>query len=753
MKLYLIFIFNLFVYSLFSQERNKVDVNTEPPQIHLVKSTSEIILDGVLDEQTWKNARSAANFSQYSPTDSIFAISGTEVFLSYDDENIYVAAICHAESNDFIVESLRRDYGFRSNDNISFLFDTYSDTNNAFMFGMNPYGVRREAFISNSGRNRNAFDPSWDNKWDGASKKYDNYWICELAIPLKTIRYKEGTTKWRFNSYRNDSQSNEITSWINIPREYILMDLTYMGELNFEKPLPKAGPNISLIPFINTSATRDFEDDTQSGTQTNFDFGGDAKISVSSSLNLDLTVNPDFSQVDVDAQVTNLDRFEIFFPERRQFFLENADLFGGFGAGRMNPFFSRRIGVSQDTTTGNNIQNTIYGGARLSGKLNENFRVGLLSMMTAPQQENDLPTFNYSVVAAEHRVFSRSNIAAIFVNKQSVNAEGFGETFDTYDRVAGLEYRIGSSNNFWSGKVSYMQAITPNDKEQKFAQFTQVTYNRRKYRLEWAHAFVGDGFDAETGFVPRRDILLISPEASIRFFPKSPDIVQTSFNLDTRWIYKLGKDDNEIIEDFALEENGIEFNWNLNFTNTSNLSWSVDYTNLTLLDDFDPTRIQNDDVFFSAGRKFKNTLTTLSYRSDTRKIFRYSFNPFVGRFFDGLRTGIRGDVGFRFQPYGTIRLNFNYNHIKLDAPFVTSNLWLIGPRIDLTFTKKHFLTTFIQYNNQIDNLSINTRFQWRFAPASDLFIVYSDNYGNDDFNSFTSRNRGIVAKLTYWLNI
>jgi len=740
-------------FALNGQDQNKVGENYETPFLDLRKAEDKIVLDGVLDEDTWTNAVKQTNFSQYRPADSLLAISNTEIYMSYDDDYIYVAAKCYAESNDFVVQNLKRDYGFGSNDNISFLFDTYNDKNNAFMFGMNPYGARREAFISNSGRTGDSFDPSWDNKWDGESKRYDDYWICELAIPFKTVRYKEGVTKWRFNSYRNDAQSNEITSWINIPQEYILMDLTYMGELKFEEPLDKPGPNISLIPYINTSATRDFEDENQTGTQTNLNVGGDAKISLTSSLNLDLTINPDFSQVDVDAQVTNLDRFEIFFPERRQFFLENADLFGRFGAGRLNPFFSRRIGVSRDTTTGNNIQNTIYGGARLSGKLNKNLRVGLLSMMTAAQQENDLPTFNYSVLAAEQRVTDRSNIAFIFVNKQSINDDGFGDTFDKYDRLAGLEYRIGSQNNYWSGKVSFMNAITPNDAEQKFAHFTQIQYNRRRYRLEWSHMLIGDGFDAEVGFVPRKDILLVNPRTTLRFYPSNPNVVQHSIDVNPRWFYKLGKDDNEVLEDFGLEENGLELRFETRFTNNSNISARIDYTNLLLLNDFDPTRIQEDDVFLAAGNKYQNTLFSIGYRTDPRRNISFRIDPVYGRFFNGTRAGIRGNISFRHQPYGSIALNFNYNRIELDAPFKVSNLWLIGPRIDLTFSKKHFLTTFVQYNNQIENLSINTRFQWRFAPASDLFIVYSDNYGQDSLENFTSRNRGIVAKLTYWLNI
>ncbi len=724
----------------------------EPIQINIKKVKTAVQLDGVLDEDFWQNAQVLSNFSQYQPVDSISACGESQVMIAYDDENIYIAAKCFSTGDNFGVENLRRDYGFMTNDNITFLLDTYSDKTNSYMFGMNPYGARREALIANAGRTRDSFDPSWDNKWDGNAKRYDNYWICELAIPFKTIRYKEGTTQWRFNTYRNDRQCNEISTWINIPRQNILMDMTYMADLNFEQALEKPGKNISIIPYITGGLTRDFEDLNEEKSKSNFNIGGDAKISVSSSLNLDLTANPDFSQVEVDRQVTNLDRFEIFFPERRQFFLENADLFGRFGTQRVNPFFSRRIGVSQDTVTGNNIQNTIYGGARLSGKLNERLRIGLLNMVAAPQIENDLPTFNYTVAAVEQQIGQRSNLAFITVNKQALDTEGFGETVDRYDRVVGVEYRLGSVKNYWTGKFSYLRAVTPNAQSNKQSILSRIEYNRRRYRFELTSRMIGDGFDAEVGFVPRRDIFEVSPRVTLRWFPTNSTLGQFSIDLDTRWIYKLGDDDSAVIQDFGLEENNAILRFAFDFVNNNRLSFRADYSNITLLNDFDPTRIQSDEVFLSAGEKYKNFTFTGSFGTNRRNPFRININPRYARFFGGTLYGGSFETAYRIQPYGTVSLNVVYNHIELGGPFETANLWLIGPRFDITFSKKHFLTTFIQYNNQIDNLSINTRFQWRFAPASDFFIVYSDNY-NTGIDNLSSRNRGIVAKLSYWLNL
>lgn len=743
----------LFWFGLIAQAGNQV---TDPPHFNVNFVEEDITLDGILDEDIWNRSEQAKNFSQWIPNDQVKAIGDTEIMMCYDDTHLYVAAICRTSGSDFLVQSLRRDFGFRATDNISFLFDTFNDKTNAILFGMNSFGARREALISGGGKSNAFFDESWDNKWYGEVKQYQDHWICEMAIPFTILRFKEGVKHWRFNAYRNDTQTNEVTLWMDMPREYILMDLQYMGFMDFEKPLEKPGKNISFIPYVIGSSTRDFEDPNQTEADNRFNAGFDAKFGIGSSLNLDLTVNPDFSQVDVDAQVTNLDRFEIFFPERRQFFLENADLFGNFGNSRVNPFFSRRIGVSQDTVTGNNIQNTIFGGARISGKLNEKLRIGAMSIQAAPQIENDLPSFNYTVAAFEQTTVGRSTVAGLFVNKQAINPDDFSDTNSAFDRVAGLEYRYRSDDNKWDGKASFMQSFTPQGEEvgSGFSHLAQIEYNVRNFRIEWAQLLIGNGFDAETGFVPRRDILLLSPEFDLRFFPKDQSkINRHSFGFDTRAIYKIGQDDSEIIEDFGLEEFGLNLSWNTSFTSGVNLNANYDLNVITLLFDFDPTRIQEDDIFLNAGDKFNNSLYSLSYNSDPRKKVSYNLRSFGGRFFGGERYGFSSGLRYRYRHFGSINLSVDYNHIDLPDPFVTANLWLIGPSLDLTLTKKHFFSTFVQYNSQLDNISINARYQWRFAPASDLFIVFTDNYNSLDFSKLISRNRGIVAKFTYWLNL
>jgi hypothetical protein len=725
------------------------------PEIHLKKTDSDIKIDGVLDEPGWQAADPTSNFWQYFPTDSLQATGPTEISMTYDEQFLYVAVKCYTNGNNYVIPSMRRDFDFFGNDNLSLLFDTFNDKNNAFVFGINPYGVRREFYVSNGGRQPGDGNDSWDNKWFGESKIYDNYWIAEIAIPFNTLRFNEGSTKWRFNCYRNDTQINEISTWVRIPQNYIIMDLTFMGDMIWEEPLTTSGSNISLIPYLTAGVSRDFEDPTQEQSDWTRNVGGDAKIAITSGLNLDLTLNPDFSQVEVDQQVTNISRFEILLPERRQFFLENADLFSEFGLGPVNAFFTRRIGIAIDTSTGQNIQNSILYGARLSGKLNDDLRVGLLNMTTARQKDAGLPAFNYTVATAQQQVFNRSNVAFLMVNKQAINPEeNNGGVYNNYNRVMGLEYRLFSPDNRWTGKTFYHRVFTPYERDHKFAHGFQLEYLRRHIRLEWAHLATGFGYDAEVGFVPRKDYFLISPEIQLFFYPKKGIINQHDINLDNRIYFELSKDPENLVTDpFEMSERQHEITWSFQFRNNTRGSIQFVDNELTLLRDFDPTRLQDEGVFLPAGNTYKFRTIEARYTSDQRKAFFIEVAPSGGSFFNGSRLSLSTDLTYRIQPYGSIGLSVDYNRIKLAEPFVPVDIWLVGPRFDVTLSKTIFFTTFIQYNNQLDNVNINSRFQWRFQPVSDFFLVYTDNYLVDPFSQWTGRNRSLVAKVTYWLNL
>ena len=298
----------------------------QEPKSILVRTTKEPIhIDGVMDEPAWQRADTITDFWLWFPDDTSRAKYQTQIFMLRDAKNIYVAAKCFAVGDDYIIPGLRRDFRAGGNDNVSLLFDTFNDETNAFLFGLNPLGVQREALISSGGLELENFATAWDNVWEGDAKIYEGYYLCEFSIPFRTLRYNEGVNEWNFNSYRFDAQYNEQSTWNRIPRNQWIFSLAHMGKIIWEDPLPKSGANISLIPYVRGGVSKD---QPGAALSTEGSIGMDAKVAVTPGLNLDLTVNPDFSQVESDEpQVTVNERFEVQYPERRPFFVENADFF------------------------------------------------------------------------------------------------------------------------------------------------------------------------------------------------------------------------------------------------------------------------------------------------------------------------------------------------------------------------------------------------------------------------------------------
>ncbi|MBB3836385.1 hypothetical protein FHS57_000367 [Runella defluvii] len=728
---------------------------TAPP--YQVKFTTEKIkIDGVLDEQTWAAIPTIGTFWQYFPADTLKAVYKTEVKLTFDDKNIYVSAKCHAQHKNYVVLSYRRDYRAGSNDNVSFIFDTFNDRTNAFLFGTNPLGVMREALLYNGATDNTFFSEFWDNKWTAESKIYDNYWTTEVAIPFTTLRFKEGTTQWLFKSYRFDTQINEQSTVVQIPQNQLIMNLGYSIPIVFEKPLRKTGANISLIPYIATGNSQDFVNRNNPNNGTRFNVGGDAKIAVTSGLNLDLTVNPDFSNVEADRQIINLTRFDINLPEQRQFFLENSDLFSGFGSYVINPFlppqgnlggagnqilspfFSRQIGIAKDSTTGLGVPNRIVYGARLSGKLDDNWRIGLLNAQTADDEFKGISGANFAVASVQRKVFSRSNIAAIFVNKQTLHPE-MGRNLSSFNRVGGLEYNFTSRDSRWQGKAYYHQSFSENKQKDAFANGFSLMYSVLKYTFRWAHDWVGKGYDAEVGFVPRKDFLRINPTLGFSFYPRT--------RLVNR--YSVGV----ALEQYSMPNVGVTDLTagpflSMSFQSSARMLLSLNQNYTYLFSDFDALRSNGKLPSLKQGGSYTYYNASLNYFSDQRKKWWLFAQPLVGQYYDGTIVSLAGSINYRYQPYIALAMNFTYNRINL--PIGDNNVFLLGPRLDWTFSKKVFLTTFLQYNSQFENMNVNTRFQWRFAPVSDFFLVYIDNYNTANGQS---RNRSIQAKLTYWFNL
>jgi len=444
-------------------------------------------------------------------------------------------------------------------------------------------------------------------------------------------------------------------------------------------------------------------------------------------LNLDLTLNPDFSQVEVDRQRTNLDRFELFFPEKRQFFLENSDLFASLGTENIRPFFSRRIGLS----------NPVRAGARLSGQLGENWRIGLMDIQTGTK--NDTRAANFGVAVIQRQIFSRSNITAFMINKQIISPmAGEDISYSGYNRVAGIDLNLSSADSRWTGKSFYHQSFYPGASVDASTLAGQFTYETQQFSASLNQAWVGPDYLAEVGYIQRKGFYQVNPTIEYKFFPKSRRITNHGPILELDLFYK---------PDLSLTDREIQLGYAVEWLDRSKFTLELEDGFVKLQTPFDPTNTGSDSL--AAGSEFRWKEIAASYTSDIRKLFNYELSTRYGGYYNGTRLSLNGELNYRVQPYGSLAVMASYHQINLPEPYNSAELVLIGPRLDITFTDKLFLTTFAQYNNQIDNFNVNIRFQWRFAPVSDFYIVYTENAYPGDFHT---KNRGLVAKLSYWFN-
>ena len=446
----------------------------------------------------------------------------------------------------------------------------------------------------------------------------------------------------------------------------------------------------------------------------------------------------------------------MFFPERRQFFLENSDIFNSFGGDETRPFFSRRIGLGTP----------IQYGARLSGKLDNNWRIGLLNIQTSAIKDTSvgLPTYNYTVFALQRKLFSRSNISMMIVNKEGV---GFGlenakKGFNQYNRNVVLQYNLASKSNKWTGKAALMKSITPETTSDDFTQYYDVSFTTQIWDIGLTYSRVGENFKAETGFVPRKGYHYLNPNIGYTYYlknPQSPLISHGPKFLSFSYINNR----TDVPVDVSLSSDNSTtnvLNYNLTFRNRATFDIYVATDNVLLFSSFNPINPYLKDYYVKNRSEHFWTSWSTSFASSPRNLFTYAINTRYGTYFgDGTRLKLSGQIGYRFQPFVSLSLSAEYNSIKEVNVFskvdnkpvlAGTDFWLIQSKFDITFTNKIFWTTYIQYNEQVKNVNLNSRIQWRYKPASDVFLVYSDNYLPADLGI---KNRSIVLKWTYWWNI
>jgi hypothetical protein len=705
-------------------------------QLTIQPTKGTIKLDGILDEPSWNTVQAVSQFYKKFPNDIGPPKKQTEVKYLYDEKNLYFAFKVY-DSGTAIIKSLKRDIGHDGNDGVAIVLDPLNQRTNGFYFVVSALNVQSEDQLT--GNNDEGPSFSWDAKWFSMTKDYGNYWIAEIAIPLKSIRYSSENKNWGVNFVRIDAKNFEYSTWTRVGPNFRSYDLGYTGLMQWTTNPPASNNNVILLPYLTGGIS---EDKSNSKTETTANVGFDAKIALNSSLNLDLTVNPDFSQVEVDNQVTNLTRFSIFLPERRAFFLENADLFAGFGIPPIRPFYSRTIGLDKE---GNKIP--ILFGARLSGNLTPDVRIGAMNMQTG--RKGDYAPENFSAFTWQKRVLKRSLIKAYFLNRENFISveEEKKNPLDKYGRNAGLTFEYSNPTGSFGYWANYNQSMKPTIKDLNNYAEAGLSYNGRNFGFVVDLANVDKNYYTDLGFVQRisnydaeRDTTIrigfkhIFSEISYTLMPAKGKVGKMELKAENYVVFNPDNSFNEVESSMELETN---------FKNASNLSLGIsnNITNLLF-----PTSFTDGTPL--PAKQYQYGQFRMSYVSDIRKLFGWVSEISVGQFYNGQLQSFGLGINWRNQPHLNLRINAQLNQIQLPGTYGSTRLVLIAPRIEYNFNTQLFWTTFIQYNTQSNNFNINSRLQYRYKPMSDFFLVYTDNYFTDPL--FKSKNRALVFKISYW---
>ncbi|MEE8349188.1 MAG: DUF5916 domain-containing protein [Acidobacteriota bacterium] len=655
-----------------------------------------ILLDGILDESAWQDALPVTGFIQREPYQGEPATEKTEVRLLYDDEALYIGVWAwDREPESLIINSLKQDFPHRDDDGFSFYIDSFNDDRNALGFYINPAGAKREMQSVDEGKFQ-IFE--WEDVWDVKTQITDQGWFAEIRIPFKSMRFsKERVQTWGINFQRRIRRKNEQSFWAPMPRRFTAFHMSYAGDLTGLEDIPRE-PNVKVKPFM-TSNFRKFEGDD---FDTEVDFGLDLKYSLTAGLTLDGTVNTDFSQVEVDVQQINLTRFGLFFPEKRDFFLENAGIFSfaettfrGNRSNEMIPFFSRRIGLSED---GQPVP--ILAGARLTGRT-RGYSLGFLNMQT--RETDSEPANNFTVARVKRDILNQSEVGVLFINRQS-------DISGDHNRTYGLDASFRFWNNFRI--VSFLAATqTPGLEKDNLAGRLWVEWKTNLWEARTSYFDIGENFNAEVGFVPRRDIRKSDSALGWRSRPRSITWIREFFpNVQTQYIMDH---DNRLVTRIT------NFRFQTSFQNGG--SFQVGQT----------SRFERlDDSFFIRGQ----VEVLAGDHSFNRRFAEFRSNPSAklsgniryetGDFWDGTSKNAR--LGFTLRPHYkfSVSAELQWDRLRLQRGNLTTRL--LNARIEYAFSTEMFLSALIQYNSDRGQTSTNLRFNLIHRPLSDIFLVYNE---------------------------
>ena len=712
----------------------------------LVESAPEIDGD-VLGEAIWDDIVPVTGFLQNTPDEGQPASERTEVRIIYTEDTVYFGIVAYvSDPSTIIVSDSRRDSSLGDTDSFQIIIDTYLDKQNGFVFGTNPAGLEYDGQVTNEGQGSGrfgggggvrrsgsqqqrgsggGFNVNWDGVWQVGAEISEIGWTAEIAIPFRTLRYPSGDVQtWGLNFQRNIRSRNEQSYWAPLPRQFRLHRLSLAGELQGIEVPPQR--NLKLTPYVLGEALRR-TDDTK--TTALGDFGADLKYSITPSVTLDLTYNTDFAQVEVDDQRVNLDRFNLFFPEKRAFFLENAGLFSVGQPGQLEVFFSRRIGIGE---SGGQIP--ILGGGRLSGKVGNNTNVGFLNIQTESVNATGTPSNNFTVARVRQDFQNRSNVGAMFVNRGGTgNLAGERD----YNRSYAVDGRWGIGQ---AGTVSGFaaQTDTPGLEGDTHAFNMAANYDSERYQLRGGFTEVGPNFNPEVGFYARRGYRRSDASVRTTFRPENPLGILEWFphaSHYTIWNFVTGQQETQ----YTHLDNGIEWR------NGYQVSTGVNLTKEGVLEPFQifPGVTVPVDTYDHAE-------AVIRFNTNRGAPLSFTFRATVGGLFGGDRVQMGPEVSMRVGETFNAQLSWSRNDIDLPGGAFVTNLGRV--RLNYSFTTRMFVQALVQYNDRADLWSANIRFALLSDANTGLFIVYNDTQGLGDVRP-TGAGRTLTIKYSQLFDV
>ena len=702
-------------------------------------------LDGLVNEPLWQEMDAATDFVQQNPDEGDLSAERTEVRIGFDDRNLYIGIICFdSQPENIVVTQNRRDAQLDDTDSVQILLDTFNDDQNGFIFGTSPTGIEFDAQVSKAGQTRGggggparaggaggrggaqrggaaAFNLNWDAVWSVRSQITKRGWESEIIIPFRTLRYKPGSDQvWGLNIQRNLRRRNELSFWSPISRAFEFTQVSMAGSLSGLET--RTLRNLKLLPYVLGGFSQDYQR-VEDQSKFERDAGLDVKYSLTPSLTLDASFNTDFAQVEVDDEQVNLTRFDLFFPEKRPFFLENSGIFEVGSPQEVEIFFSRRIGLDE-----NRNPVPINAGARLSGKAGP-YQIGLLNMQTRAV-DFAAPANNYSVARFSRELPNRSSIGVIGVNRQSTTS--FNDSAP-YNRTYGADANFGFGEFAnWFNFVAKTDTPGLNGSDHTYS--TRFEYDDSRHQFTLAYLEVGNNFNPEVGFVRR-----VGFRKGYYFYRYTHYLQDGPIRsiephaLVQNW-YTLGTNEKES----GFEHFHVDSRWQNG--GRLGLAWNRNFERLDLPFEVHP------GIFVPVGRHPFDELI-LNYQTDPSAPLFLGGNTAVGDFYNGKIRTLNFQGGYRRGKNLTWTGSFIRNFVRLPVGDFNTNL--IGLRFNWTFTPKSFLQTFSQYNSTTNQIGHNIRFALLSTSSTGLFVVYNTAASTTDFRDPHDIERRTLSRALF----